>query len=100
MKMIGRGDDNEVDGVGPLPLGFDHLAVVGVGACGIDAEAFAGFAGSLGGLRKRAGNHLDFSIHFSGKSMDRTDERSRPSADHAHAQFPLCSHLVSSVRWR
>ena len=94
MKMVGRGDDDEVDGVGTLALGLDHLAVVGVGAGGIDAEALAGFAGTLGRLRKRAGNHLDFSVHFSGNAMDGADERSRPSADHAHAQFSLCSHLV------
>ena len=83
MEVVRRDDDDRLDAVRPLGLGFGHLAIVGIGAVLGDADIEAGKPRVFGIGGQRAGNQLGSIVEPERHAVDRADEGVAAASHHA-----------------
>ena len=86
VQVVRRDDDDRLDAVGPGRLGAGHLAPVGIGALGRDAELGGRGGGVLRIGRQRPRDERDPVVEPHGEAVHRADEGIAPAAHHADPQ--------------
>ena len=97
MQMVGRHDDDRLDAVGPRRLGARHLAVVGIGAVGREADLGGRGGGVLRIGRQRAGDQRDAVVETHRQTVHGADEGAASAPDHSDPQAGRAGWLGGGV---